>query len=260
MKYIISILMLINLTVVSAQEMPERREVRRGNNKYEKESYEEAIEHYGKAIVAAPGSIEPIFNMGSALIKSEQYEEADKLLNAIVADTLQSNEILAHAYYNLGNSQFQQQKYEEALESYKQSILRDPTDVEAKYNYAYTKAILDQQQQDQDQDQDQNEDQQDQDQNQDQQDQDQNQDQNEDQQDQDQSDDQQDQDQNEDQQDQEQNQDQQDQQQDEQPSESEFSEQQQNQMLDAIQAQEDKTQEDLKERAKGVLIPGAKNW
>ncbi len=167
MNYILSILMLLSLTIVSAQEMPERREVRRGNDKYEKESYEEAIEHYGKAIAAAPGSIEPIFNMGSALIKSEQYEEADKILNAIVADSLQSDNIVAHAYYNLGNSQFQQQKYEEALESYKQSILLDPTDVEAKYNYAYTKAILNQQQQDQDQDQEQeqeDQDQQDQDQ------------------------------------------------------------------------------------------------
>ncbi len=31
-------------------------------------------------------------------------------------------------------------------------------------------------------------------------------------------------------------------------------------MLDAIQAQEDKTQDKLEEEAQGVLIPGGKNW
>ena len=31
-------------------------------------------------------------------------------------------------------------------------------------------------------------------------------------------------------------------------------------MLDAIQAQEDKTQEKLKEKNKGVVLRGKKNW
>ncbi len=258
MKYIIiAIVMVANLVTLNAQEMPERREVRRGNNEYEKENYAEAIEHYNRAIELAPKSIEPIFNLSNALIESEQFEQGEQILQAIVADSLNSESLLAEAYYNLGNSQFHQEKYEEALESYKQSILRDPTDMEAKYNYAYTKAILDQNQDQQDQDQ--NQDQQDQDQNQDQQDQEQNQDQqdqeqNQDEQDQDQNQDQQDQDQNQDQQDQEQNQDQQDQ-------DNRISEQEQNQMLDAIQAQEDKTQDKLKEEeAKGVMLRGMKNW
>ncbi len=39
-----------------------------------------------------------------------------------------------------------------------------------------------------------------------------------------------------------------------------MSEQQQQQLLDAIQAQEDKTQEKLDEKAKGVVVRGRKNW
>ncbi len=38
-----------------------------------------------------------------------------------------------------------------------------------------------------------------------------------------------------------------------------ISEQEQQQMLDAIQAQEDKTQEKLKEK-QGVIVRGGKNW
>ena len=44
-----------------------------------------------------------------------------------------------------------------------------------------------------------------------------------------------------------------------QPTPSGISPQEQQQMLDAIQAQEDKTQEKLKEKA-GVVVRGNKNW
>ena len=61
-------------------------------------------------------------------------------------------------------------------------------------------------------------------------------------------------------QDQEQNEDKQDQkEQEQQPQEQQISEQEQQAMLEAIQAQEDKTQDKLKEK-KGVLIRGGKNW
>ena len=39
-----------------------------------------------------------------------------------------------------------------------------------------------------------------------------------------------------------------------------MSEEQQQQLLNAIQAQEDKTQDKLDEKAKGVIIKGKKNW
>ena len=44
-----------------------------------------------------------------------------------------------------------------------------------------------------------------------------------------------------------------------QPTPSGISPQEQQQMLDAIQAQEDKTQEKLKEK-QGVVVRGRKNW
>ena len=44
-----------------------------------------------------------------------------------------------------------------------------------------------------------------------------------------------------------------------QPVEGAISEQEQEQMLDAIQAQEDRTQEKLKEK-QGIVIRGTKNW
>ena len=84
--------------------------------------------------------------------------DADTMRQA-AADTLRTDDERAQAFYNLGNAQFKQQKYKEALESYKQSLRLNPSDQEAKYNYAYTKRLL-QKQQNEDQNKDQNKDQQ----------------------------------------------------------------------------------------------------
>ncbi|WP_300740011.1 tetratricopeptide repeat protein [uncultured Alistipes sp.] len=251
----ITLLMLLTAAGVSAQQLPERSLVRKGTRQYHKGNYEQAISRYEEALKAAPGQFEATYDLGNALYKAERYDHAEQTMQQAAADSLRSDEERAEAFYNLGNAQFKQQKYKEALESYKQSLRLNPADMEAKYNYAYTKRLLDK---------DQNggggggNDQQNQDQNKDQN---QNQDQNKDQN--------QNQDQNKDQnnRNQDKNQDRNGQQdpskQDPgqgQPTPSGISPQEQEQMLDAIQAQEDKTQEKLKEKNKGVVLRGKKNW
>lgn len=178
------------------------------------------------------------------------------------ADTLRTDDERAQAFYNLGNAQFKQQKYKEALESYKQSLRLNPSDQEAKYNYAYTKRLIDDENggggggDDKNQDKDQNKEQQQGGQDQ------QNGDQQKDDQQKDdkgQGDDKEQQgdpQQNPAQPDKEQEGDQQG---EPQPVPAGISPQEQEQMLDAIQAQEDRTQDKLKEK-QGVVVRGSKNW
>lgn len=274
-RYVILLAALLAAVSSLGQQMPERREVRKGNRLYNKGEYQQSIERYGRALMLDPASFEATYNLGNALSKAEMYDKAEQMQNRAAADTLRSDTERAEAYYNLGNTQFRQKKYREALESYKRSLLLNPDDREAKYNYAYTKHLLDDEQKnggggggDQNQ---QNKDQQGQNnqnqQGQDQQGQDQNKDQNKDQQDQNKDQ----QDQNKDQQDQ--NQDQQDQGQGQpdgkdgeqgegegQPRPEDISPQEQEQMLDAIQAQEDRTQEKLKEKRRAMVVRSGKNW
>ena len=130
-----------------------------------------------------------------------------------------------------------------AVDALKQSLLRNPGDLDAKENYIYAKKMLEnQQQQQQNQQNDQNQDQNDQDQNDDQQN-DQNQDQN--QNDQDKQDDQNQNDQNQDQNDQNRNQ-----QNGQQPK---ITPQAAQQMLQAIQAKEKETQEKVKKEKAQAL-------
>ncbi len=242
----------------SAQRMPERSAVRSGNRQFNKGDYEESIERYGKALSLAPGSFEAAYDLGNALYKAERYDQAEQTMRQAAADTLRTEKERAEAFYNLGNAQFRQKKYKEALESYKQSLRLDPSDVETKYNYAYTKKLLDDQQNGgggQNQQQDQN--QQDQQNGGNSDNQENKDDGRQDPQQNDSSDEQQNDPQ---QQPSEPQQGDDDERQGEpQPVPAGISEQEQEQMLDAIQAQEDRTQEKLKEK-RGVVVRGGKNW
>ena len=276
---IFTVLALLCVTTLSAQKMPERGLVRKGNRLFDKERYTQSADAYQHALNHDSTSFEARYNLGNTMIRRAMADttayadpqssaakmsqgfisQAEGLLQAAAADSLRTADERADAFYNLGNSQFIQQKLQEALKSYRQSLVLRPDDMEAKYNYALTKKLLEQQQQQQ-----QNQQNNDQNQNQ-QQDENQNQDQNQ------QGDNNQNQDKN-DQSDnkQDKNEDQQgggDNEQKEQPQQpqgqkpkSGMSEEQQQQLLNAIQAQEDKTQEKLDEKKKGIIIRGKKNW
>ena len=234
---------------IFAQKMPERRLVRKGNRQYERKDYDSSIDNYSRALRHDPTSFEAKFNTANvqfrkAFVDSLQMdmkmlEKAEKSLRKLAQDSTRTDIERADVAYNLGNSLFAQQKFKEALTCYRDAMRLNPEDKEAKYNYALTKEMLKQQQQQQQQEQNQ-------DQNQD----------NQDKQDQENQQDKQDQQNKEDKQDQ---QDKEDKQEQQQPNEQQISEQEQQAMLEAIQAQEDKTQEKLKEK-QGVVIRGGKNW
>ena len=142
-KSLYIILFLFTASGAQAQQLPERSLVRKGNRQYNKGNYEQSAGRYEQALQAAPGQFEAIYNLGNALYKAERFDRAEQTMQQAAADSLRADTERAEAFYNLGNAQFKQQKYQEALESYKQSLRLNPSDMEAKYNYAYTKRLLD---------------------------------------------------------------------------------------------------------------------
>ena len=237
---------------VAAQKMPERGLVRRGNRQFGRMNYDRSIELYRQALAADSTSWEARYDLGNALFRAEHPDKAEQMLARAAADTTRTAAERADAFFNLGDVQFSGQNLQGALESFKNALRLNPSDVEAKYNYAYVKKMLEQQQNDDqngDGQNDQNKDNQNKD--------DQNQNQN------------QDQDRNQNGDDNGENDgsdgssepregDDRGQEGQPQPREG-ISPEQQAAMLDAIQAQEDKTQEKVKEK-QGVIVRGNKNW
>ena len=247
-------------TEVAAQHHPERRLVREGNDDFARRNYRSSYNRYNEALEHDSTCYEALYNRANGYHHLRRSNMQDSTLTAevgfrhferIAADTLLAAQQRAEVLRNLGESLFSEAKYEAALNAFREALLLNPADAEVKHNYILTKRIVDQkrsQQQQQQQQQQQN-----------------------DNQDQQQNDNQEQQD-NQQQNDQEQNDGQEQQndgQEDEQNDGKDESEagarpeelsSDKQRMLDAIQAEEDKTQDKLKEAQRAVVIPGKKNW
>ena len=235
------------LASISAAAQTDRREVRSGNRQFRKENFTRAEIDYRKALVKDSSSFAASYDLANSLYRQNNFEEAGKTLEK-VKDIAPMSPNSSDYYYNLGNVACQKKDWQAAVDAYKQSLLRNPADVDAKENYIYAKLMLKNQGGGGNDKNNQNQDQNQQNQNQ-------NQDQNKNQQNQNQNPNQQNQ------QNQNQNQDQQNQQQGQQ-GQGKISPQQAQQMLSAIQAKEKETQDKVN-KEKAALLKSKqkeKNW
>ena len=239
MRRLIYTLLCLTLASACLYAQADKKDVRAGNRKFKKENYKEAEIDYRKAVVKDSLSLAGNYNLASTLYRQQDWEGAGKALEQ-VKDFAPASPHAADWHYNSGDVALQKKDYGAAVKAFRESLLLNPDDLDAKENYIYAKKMLENQQNGGGGDQ--NQDNQDQNQNQDQ-------DQNQDNQDQ----------QNDDQQ---QNQDQQDQEQQQQPQEQKISPQQAQQMLKAIQAKEKETQDKVNKEKAAALKSRQKdkNW
>lgn len=230
----------------AASQNADRRDVRRGNRDFRKEDYKAAEIDYRKALVKDSTSFAAGYNLGNTLYRMEDREQAGKIYDRL-KETADASPYAADYYYNVGNVVAGAENWQAAVDAYRQALLRNPSDMDAKENYIYAKQKLKDQQNQQDQ---QNQDNQDNKENQDQQNQDnQNRD------------DRNDQDDNQNQNNQDQNQDRNDGQ-GQQGQQPKITPQAAQQMLQAIQAKEKETQDKVNKEKAQVLKSRQKekNW
>ncbi|MDG1933806.1 MAG: tetratricopeptide repeat protein [Flavobacteriales bacterium] len=136
MKIILIILaILIGIPIFAQQKQSLLRE---GTKLYSDSSYSQAEIKYRKALEKDQDYFKSSFNLADAVYKQERYEEASSLFNAL-KDNASSKDDLAKVYHNLGNSLAKENKYEKAINAYKNSLRINPTDDETRYNLALTK-------------------------------------------------------------------------------------------------------------------------
>jgi tetratricopeptide (TPR) repeat protein len=104
----------------------------RGNQEYEAENYDEALENYTLAKREDPDLPEPYYNSGNTFHRQGDFEAA-------MAQTQQSlrtakEELAQQGSYNLGNSYFKMQDWPAAIEAYKEALRLKPDDLDAKHN------------------------------------------------------------------------------------------------------------------------------
>ena len=240
MRKLIYILALLSISVAMSAQT-DRKEVRSGNRQFRRENYKEAEISYRKALVKDSLSFAANYNLANVLYRGEHYDEAGKILET-VREAAPASEYGADYFFNAGDIALAKKDYAAAVDAFKQSLLLNPGDLQAKENYIYARKMLENRQQNGGgQDNQQNQDEQ---QNQDNQDnQDNHQDRNDNQQNQDQ-------------------QDSQDGRNGQQPQPVKISPQQAQQMLKAMQAKEKETQDKVnREKAEALKSrQKEKNW
>ena len=138
---------------------------------YERGEYEEALRYYRDAQLEDPDSPQLRFNIGDTMFKMGDHTGAQQAFEEALADAPLA--LRSRTLYNLGNSQFQQEQFGPAVESYKQALEVDAADEDTKANLEMALQYLQEQPQqeqggksDEQQEQDQQEQQQEQQQNQ----------------------------------------------------------------------------------------------
>lgn len=279
--FVVTMFLLLGTTDAEAQYLRERGLVRQGNSSFERRNYRTSLNRYNQALEHDSTSYEALYNRANAHHQVRRTNPQDSTLKAettygyyeqIAADTLLSDMQRAEVLRNLGESLFSEEKYEAALNAFRESLRLNPDDKETKYDYVLTKRIVDQKRQQQQNQQNQDNNQQQDNQQDNQQNNQNNQNQNQDQEQKQNPDQNQD---NKPQNDKNQEGDNRDKEQENNPQEGDNKPEEgdasqgdeprelksdQERMLDAIQAEEDKTQDKLKEKKRGVVIPGKKNW
>ncbi len=152
------LLILIIAGTVSAQSL--RGKVSRGNDEYREEKYQEALNSYQDALLSDPQHEIARFNTGDALYKLEKYDQAREAYEKLIGSP--DIRLESQAFYNIGNTYFQQDSLLKAIEAYKNALDRNPADTDTKYNLELARAKLKEQaekQQQQPQDQQQQQDQ-----------------------------------------------------------------------------------------------------
>lgn len=167
-KKIFAVLFFLSLALAAAGQA-DKRDVRAGNRKFRKGEFKEAEIDYRKAVLKDSTSMKAQYNLASSLYRQEDYEGAGKALSAIAPEGAPAN-----CHFNSGDVALKRKDYASAVKAFRNALLLDPDDLDAKENYIYAKKMLQNQQEqqnggggqdenrDRNQDQDKNQDRQDQ--------------------------------------------------------------------------------------------------
>ena len=132
--------------------------LRQGNRMYKRAEYPLSDSLYATAVALDSAYATGWYNLGNSLYSGAQSPEQAQAA-WMQSLSLTADEDRADILYNLGGVEMDRKNYAEAVKLYKDALRRNPSDEQARYNLALAQTLLKEQQQNQqqnDQNQDQN--------------------------------------------------------------------------------------------------------
>jgi Ca-activated chloride channel family protein len=127
------LLLACSISPVDTCAQNEKALIKKGNEAYEKQEYDKAITNYRQATERSPVSSTAQYNLGNALYKTKQTDEAVQAYENALSNST-SNADKAKAFYNKGVVLQNNNKLPECIDAYKNALKLDPQDEDARQN------------------------------------------------------------------------------------------------------------------------------
>jgi Ca-activated chloride channel homolog len=122
-----------------------RNLVNDGVDKYKNKKFTDSEVDFKKGLEKAPDNFQAKFNLGDAQYMQQRYDEAIKSYQQALK-FVNDKDLKAKVYHNIGNSLLKSQKYKESVDAYINALKMNSKDEETKYNLSYALNMLKQQQ------------------------------------------------------------------------------------------------------------------
>jgi len=124
---------------------------RLANEKFKEaaKGYQDAEISFRKGMANTKNFSKANYNLANSLYRQEKYEDAGNSFKYIAEQKENDKSLRAKAFHNYGNSLLKQEKYKESIDAYKNALKLNPNDQETKYNLEYARKKMIQQQQQQ---------------------------------------------------------------------------------------------------------------
>jgi len=164
MKKLLIFLPILLLAVVALAGCGQSAETlnNKGNEAFADQDFQGALTAYLGAQEDVPEMAEPHYNAANSHYRMEDYQQAQQEIEQALVGEESQQALDQHSYYNLGNTFFQAQQFEPAIEAYKEALRLNPDDLQAKQNLELALRQLQQQEQEQQKQEEQEQDQADQ--------------------------------------------------------------------------------------------------
>ncbi|HEY5465164.1 MAG TPA: VWA domain-containing protein [Hanamia sp.] len=132
LKGIATVFVFMGLSISSFSQST-KSAILKGNKAYKVNDYNAAENDYRDALKNSENNVIADYNLGNALYKKENTDEAVKSFDNAIAHTDDSS-IKQNAYYNKGVALQKEKKFSECINAYENALMLNPNDEDARQN------------------------------------------------------------------------------------------------------------------------------
>ncbi|MFV0468173.1 MAG: tetratricopeptide repeat protein [Dysgonomonas sp.] len=139
------IILFLVCTLSAFSQKAVRDSLRAGNLAYKNQMYNAAESKYKSAIMLNPAEVMAIYNLGNTYYRQNKWDESIAQYEQYLSVEKNDAKGKSAAYHNMGNALLRKKELEKAGEAYKNALRNNPGDNETRYNLAVVQKMLDDQ-------------------------------------------------------------------------------------------------------------------